>query len=295
MMKGVTKLATPTFALIHVLQYQWLAFLAFADDHILAVENLIVTLFPPSTHLFDKIDEFVCVAETLPGKFDDAVNKCPAVIHQVPFLDWALVCLISWLNFWISILTLWGSNNTREKEITVDINCNNQAKEPELEQNVYSDFESSSHIQRENVEKSTLQDEIETVNHERHPTDTPCENVEIKSPISDSSENETNTIQTTVKLDVVKCNYKEMLEKGKKDLKCSYKEMLEKGKKAKENTEKKEDGFKKASPKAVMRGIKATEGNKKDENGSNESIGEEDSILELFDSSWHMKSEKGGK
>ncbi|XP_057493717.1 uncharacterized protein LOC130779170 [Actinidia eriantha] len=272
MMKRVTKLATPTFALIHALQYQWLAFLAFADDHILAVENLIVTLFPPSTHLFDKIDEFVCVAETLPGKFDDAVNKCPTVIDQVPFLDWALVCLISWLNFWISILTHWGSDNTREKEITVDINCNNHTKELESAQNVYSDFESSSHIQSENVEKSSLQDELETINHERHPTDAPCENVVIESPISDSSENKTNTIQMTVKLDVVKCSYKEMLEKGKKDLKFSYKEMLEKGKKAKENTEKKEDGFKKVSPKAVTRGREATEGNKKDENGSTKAL-----------------------
>ena len=99
----------------------------------------------------------------------------------------------------------------------------------------------------------------------------------------------------TVKLDVVKCSYKEMLEKGKKDLKCSYKEMLKKGKKAKENTEKKEDGFMKANPKAVTRGREATKGNKKDENGSNESIGEEDSILELFDSSWHMKQGRGGK
>ncbi|CAL5418766.1 unnamed protein product [Camellia sinensis] len=190
MTKKIITMATPTIPFVHALQYQWLAVLSFADDHILVIEHIIETLFPPSTRLFDKIDKLVHSAEALPAKFDNAVIKFPSIIHQIPFLDWGLVFLISWLNFFISKLTHCGSNSAKEKEIKVDMNYNDinkESKKPSI-------FAAS-------------QDEPTMV--------TQSENVGRLSPISDF-ENESMTGHTTDKSDGMKCSYKEILEKGKK-------------------------------------------------------------------------------
>ncbi|KAL3582653.1 hypothetical protein D5086_016985 [Populus alba] len=53
--------------------------------------------------------------------------------------DWALSCAICWLNFWLSILTHRGSETTKEKEIVVDINCNNNSIEQTIVQEEDSD------------------------------------------------------------------------------------------------------------------------------------------------------------
>ncbi|KAI3467682.1 hypothetical protein Pfo_024345 [Paulownia fortunei] len=112
------------FPFVYSMLHQWLALLSFMDDHILSVECMIEMVFPPSTHLFDKIDGLVCSAEVLPEQLDDVFRKFPLMMHQFPFLDWVLVHLISLLNCLLSILTHWGSKNAREKEITIDVNCN---------------------------------------------------------------------------------------------------------------------------------------------------------------------------
>ncbi|KAE9454221.1 hypothetical protein C3L33_13872, partial [Rhododendron williamsianum] len=190
MTKRTTKLAAFTFPLIHAVQCQWLALLSFVDDHILGVEKIIEKVFPPSTRLFDKLDEFLRIAETLPGKFDEHVSKFPDFVHQVPFLDFALTFLISWLRFLVSKLTHWGSNNTKEREIRVDINCDNLNIEGESAEQVYLNIESPSHI---SISASSL-NKPEMVRQEHGPVDssmdTQGENVE---------------------------SYKEMLEKGKKE------------------------------------------------------------------------------
>ncbi|KAL6983870.1 hypothetical protein U1Q18_017243 [Sarracenia purpurea var. burkii] len=326
--KRMAKLAAFTFPILYAFQYQWLASLSFADDQILAVENITEALFPPSTRLFDKIDEFVGVAETLPGKFDDAMSKLPVIISQIPFMDWAQIYLVSWLKFLISTLTQCGSENTKEKEIVVDMTCTNLNKELESAEN-------------------SIQDESEIVSQERCLTDSRCENVEGLDFLFGSQENEIKRVQTTDKSEVMKCSYKEILEKGKKedtqrgenDIKednpnpiaiasergavkisekgknegtekeennikednpnpiaiASKREAVKIGEKGKkEGTEREENNIKEgnANPIAIAGEREAVKISKKDENRSDKSIEKEDPILKLFDSSWHMKARK---
>nr|GMD18116.1 uncharacterized protein LOC105168392 [Ipomoea batatas] len=103
------------------LEIRWLSFLGSLDDYILKSERIAEVVFPPSARLFDKIEELACATLFLPRKVEDGLDKFPIIMQQVPFLDWALVHLIAWLNFLISALTHWGSNPTREKEITIDM------------------------------------------------------------------------------------------------------------------------------------------------------------------------------
>ncbi|CAK9137326.1 unnamed protein product [Ilex paraguariensis] len=197
MINRIDKLTTSAFPLIHAIQRRWLAVLSFADDHILAVENVMEALFPPSARLFNQIDKLIQTAEALPGKFDDVVNKFPIIIRQIPFLDWALVHLILWLNFLISTLTHWGSHNTREKEIVIDISCNN------LNNDVHK--------------PSSISDETKTVGEAQCLPESP----------SDSSRDETmkvstkgaqceNVVTSSPQSGGIKCSYKEILEKGTK-------------------------------------------------------------------------------
>ncbi|KAK7847781.1 hypothetical protein CFP56_006256 [Quercus suber] len=73
--RKVAKLAPFAGPLAYAMQYHWLTILSFADDQILAVENMIEKVFPPSNHVFNKIDYLVQVAETLPEKFDTSIQK----------------------------------------------------------------------------------------------------------------------------------------------------------------------------------------------------------------------------
>ncbi|KAA8533285.1 hypothetical protein F0562_033182 [Nyssa sinensis] len=282
MTKKIATIAAPACPIISAMRCQWLAILSFVDDQILAVENMVETLFPPSSHLFNKIDEIVHTAETLPGKVDDAVNKFPMIIHQFRFLDWALVHVISWLKFLISTLTHWGVNNTREKEIMIDIN-----KESELPYNAECPVESPTDAQSGNLEMSSslsdsFQDETGEANFPVEiSTHDQSENVEKESPISDSSPDETKRLGIIVKPDIMKCSYKEILEKG-----------------TKENLEKKNDSDSSSMeeiPKATLSEEEAGEGKEEDASESIEETAKEDPILDLFEASWHMKPGKRGK
>lgn len=125
--KVVAKFATFASPIIFVMQYQWIimSVLSFVDDRILAVENMIERLYPPSSIVFNKIDDVVQVTETLPGKLDEVMNKLSSSIHQVSVVDWGLVRAISLLNFVTATLTYWRmSKGEREKEIVVDTSCN---------------------------------------------------------------------------------------------------------------------------------------------------------------------------
>ncbi|KAJ0038931.1 hypothetical protein Pint_23693 [Pistacia integerrima] len=121
--RTLLRLAQMANPFMHALEYKWLAILYFSDYLILAFESIFETLFPPSKHVFNKIDELVQTAETLPGKFDEAINKFPG---HVPVLDWVLIQIISWLNFGISTLKHWGFENAKEKEIVMDVSNSNE-------------------------------------------------------------------------------------------------------------------------------------------------------------------------
>ncbi|KAL5537323.1 hypothetical protein UlMin_044720 [Ulmus minor] len=118
-----SKLASLLAPFVYAMQYQWLSLLSFADDHIfLSAQHTMQTFFPPSKHLFDKIDDILQTTETFPQKFDGFLNRFPAIIHhQAPFLDWALLRVISMLK-----LVITRSQSTREKEIMVDMNSHNK-------------------------------------------------------------------------------------------------------------------------------------------------------------------------
>ncbi|KAG6766313.1 hypothetical protein POTOM_030389 [Populus tomentosa] len=186
--KKLIRLASSASLLECVLRYEcfFLAILSFVDDHIiLALERKAEGIFPPSRYVFNMVDKLVQIVETLPAKFDSAANKFPILIHQIPFLDWALSCAICWLNFWLSILTHWGSETTKEKEIVVDINCNNNS----VEQTIVQEEDS---------------DAIEFQNHDGNETKV------CFCPISATSGSESQTGSPKV----VRCTYKDAPEKG---------------------------------------------------------------------------------
>ncbi|KAJ6898416.1 hypothetical protein NC652_025049 [Populus alba x Populus x berolinensis] len=133
---------------------------------ILTLERKVEAIFPPSKYVFNKVDKLVQIVETLPARFDFAVNKLPIIFHQIPFLDWALSCAISWLNFWLSILTHWGSGTTHEKEIVVDINCNDSSIEQtnvqEADNNIV-EFQNETKASSPNGKRCTYKDALEKV------------------------------------------------------------------------------------------------------------------------------------
>ncbi|OIW00632.1 hypothetical protein TanjilG_09113 [Lupinus angustifolius] len=121
-LRRVTNLAKFVTPFILAIQYQWLAILSFIDDHILEAEKLTEKLFPPSTYLFDKVDELVLIIMCLPQKIDGALNTLfPMMIHHVPLLEWSLTYIISWLNGLVSILNHWGEEKSSIKEKTISV------------------------------------------------------------------------------------------------------------------------------------------------------------------------------
>lgn len=206
MAKRVAKTTSFAIPFIYALLYLWLVLLSFADDHILAAEDIIERYFPPSKHFFNKIDDLVLVVENLPKKFDCAVKSFPSIINQVPFLDWALVHVISLLELLISMLTCWGSEGTKEKEITVDINCDNRdIGESESVFVAQAEHESKLDTEADQPTKSPLHVESEDAK-------------EDFPPVSKTQRAETDAACVDVKPDGMKSTYKEVLEKGKNDM-----------------------------------------------------------------------------
>uniref|UniRef100_A0A7N2LAD8 Uncharacterized protein n=1 Tax=Quercus lobata TaxID=97700 RepID=A0A7N2LAD8_QUELO len=249
--RRVAKLAPFTGPLAYAMQYQWLAILSFADDQILAVENMIEKFFPPSNHVFNKIDYLVQVAETLPEKFDYAYDKIPTIVHQFRF-DCALVQVIFLLNFFITKLSHWENGSAREKEIIVDINC-----------------------EKQNNEQAFVD---EAQKPEKFQANVDSEKKESLPPNSEIPQAETETVDKAV--GVTKGTYKEVLEKGTKEEKKAGEEHIEKMEKnEKINVDKEE----------------AEKGEEHNEDESNQSLLNDDPIIELFESAWLMNPGSGAK
>lgn len=214
MTKRVVKIASFASPFLNALQYQWLVFLSFIDDFILAAENMVERFFPPSKHVFNKIDDIVQVTETLPEKFDYAVKTFPNIIHQFPFLDALLVHIISLLKLLITTLTQWGSHGTREKEIVVDINCENR------------DEETISINEDDHPPRSSIHDD----NGNNIKGDFP--------PVSETQQAETEIASVNVEKDGMKSSYKEVLQKGTTEDKQQGKKDIVSGEETKEGREK---------------------------------------------------------
>lgn len=262
--KKMATLATSACPFVYAIQCQWLALLSFADDRILAIEDKIERLFPPSTHVFNKLDELLHIAETLPGRFDDAADRLPMIIQRFPLLDWVLAHVVSWLNFFLSLLADWGTDAAREKEIMVDINCTDPNN-------------GSSSVDKVH--------QIESRGESEHMVKSPAE----------------------VEGEVLKCTYKEALEKGTKyenemkedDSKEIVKTMLQKkevGLRTEKNggQENEKNGKEESMQGMVIEGEVEVE-TEKNVSKDEECISNDDPILELFESGWHMKPGRGAQ
>ncbi|KAG6425482.1 hypothetical protein SASPL_115920 [Salvia splendens] len=233
------------------------------DDQILSIEGKIEANFPQSAPLFDGIDGIVRRAEALPEQIDDAVRKFPI---RFPLLDWAIMLLISWITFLLSILIRLGSKSAREKEIPVDLNCKSHDKSTEHTKSVqfekpysYADAARNHHapppksvqfeeanggevvrlsVKRLQSWKSRIKALEEPLSAGDSPMYSSYQSANT-SPVSDcSSQDENHPFNQTLGCS----SYKEVLEKEKKedekqDEPSTYKEALEKVKKEDETQE----------------------------------------------------------
>ncbi|XVE85281.1 hypothetical protein DITRI_Ditri17bG0079100 [Diplodiscus trichospermus] len=196
MAKKIVTLGSLFSSLLCALQHCWLAIFSYIDDCVLALEDAIERVFPPSKHVFIKVDDLVTIIETLPGKFDDVLDRFPVIIEQVPLLDWALGQAISWLKVLTSILTHWDSGNTKEKEIVVD----------------------TGHNESNGVSAAAAAD------HEaKHPTEISPSQVGLNNKVtfpsvSEKPETESENVGEIAKASSAKgITYKEVLERGKRE------------------------------------------------------------------------------
>ncbi|KAL2547187.1 uncharacterized protein Fot_16563 [Forsythia ovata] len=237
LVKRIVPLINLALPLIYAMQYQWLVSLSFIDDRVLAIENILEFIFPPSKRLFNKIDDLVCTAECLPEKFDRVLNSFPEFMHRFPLLDWVMLHLISWLTFVIKALTHWGSkDNTREKEIKIDMNSSKSESADcypvdysqegnNGDEKTWIYIEPSNAMQSEEVKRSlpildTLKDRTKTVEEAYCPDESPCTasfESATSSPWSVSSQDEAKSDGEKGNSDNMKCSYKEILERGAKE------------------------------------------------------------------------------
>lgn len=190
--KRIVKLGSLVSSLVYALLHIWLTILAYMDDTILALEDAVESVFPPSKHVFNKVDEVVQIIESLPGKFDDVLDRFPVIIEQVQLLDCALGQTISWLKVLTSKLTDWGSVNAKEKEIVIDTG---------YKETVLAATDNKAKHLRES------------------PTQVGLNNEEIFPPVSEKSETSENVVGDQIaKASCAKgITYKEVLERGKRD------------------------------------------------------------------------------
>ncbi|KAL6190554.1 hypothetical protein ACLB2K_036948 [Fragaria x ananassa] len=266
--KVVAKFATFASPIIILMRYQWIIMVlfSFVDYIILAVENVIERLYPPSNIVFNKIDDLVQVVETLPQKLDQAMNKLPSSIHPGSVLDWGLFRAITMLNFVSSTLTGWRMlKGAREKEIVVDTSCRNNNNNNHRHNTNEADGAKANGATEQLIESSSKHDAKggEANN-----------NKNMKS--NRSTPSTTPPLGTPPHGAVMKGSYKEALTKGKKERSESKREENKYKKNGKEMKTKKEKHHSKKEEKSAAADVN---------NGGNS---EDDEILDLFDSAWLM-------
>ncbi|XP_072999968.1 uncharacterized protein [Typha latifolia] len=101
-------MASMTIPILHPLLLQWLLVLSFVDDKIQIIEDITMSIFPPSSHIFRKMDELALFAESLPSKFDNFIDRLIALLHH---------CFIHLIPSWTTC---------EERDIVVDIKCDKQ-------------------------------------------------------------------------------------------------------------------------------------------------------------------------
>ncbi|XP_042476478.1 uncharacterized protein LOC122058085 [Macadamia integrifolia] len=280
---SIASLAEP---IVSPMASQWLAILSFADDQILAAEEKVEALIPPSSHLFDKIESFVCIPDTLPGKFDRGVD---IMIRCVPFLEWVLTFMIWGLNLFLSTFMAWvPDDSAKEKEIVVDINCDERACAKDNNENRFGPKSAlnlnSSPLGFYPTEEEVLINEsfpsLPVAEHEDEIIFKPSSIDKSPSPSAPVANDQGGE---TVK--PVKISYKEVLEMGnngdaEKKVDITGKEEPQKPTVEKEKPTGAFNPKKKKTTEAEVG---------RDVPNPNEMIMKEFPILELFDAGWHMK------
>ncbi|KAF5175784.1 nucleolar-like protein [Thalictrum thalictroides] len=104
----VAKLSSP---IVSSLEWQCIALLSYTDDQILAIENLVETIFPSTAFLFDTIDTLVNTAATLLVKIENAVDQFPNAMYQ------------QMLQLLIMVLDI------KRKDFIADFECINRAED----------------------------------------------------------------------------------------------------------------------------------------------------------------------
>ncbi|XP_074381127.1 uncharacterized protein LOC141722124 [Apium graveolens] len=228
--RRIARFTAPALPFIYAMQYELLVVLAFIDDHIRVLANILKNKYPPSTYLFRKIERFIDTAVTLPEKLDSTICTFPMIIQRIPFLDSALTTLISCINLLLSIFTHWRiSFYMREKDIMVDVSCDSFSDDSERLVQLNTDH------------------------------------------FKDAKEGKTVGMLTGMR-----GSYKDIFERGKRELFGRKRES--------------------AADQDLLESYYSTEeALENDENagtGSDDNIATEDSIMELFDTSWHMNPAK---
>ncbi|XVE74804.1 hypothetical protein DITRI_Ditri12bG0047900 [Diplodiscus trichospermus] len=193
MVKRIVTLGPLVSSLVYALQHIWLAIFLYVDDCILGLENAVERVFPSSRHVFNKVDELVEFIETLPGKFDDVMDKFPVMIKQAPLLDWALGQAISWLKVSTSILTNLGTGNTMEKEIVVVDRGYNES----------------------NGASAAAATDHEAKRHTASPIQVGLNNKDTFPPVAEKPKTKAEKFGDIAKPRAAKGTYKEVLERGK--------------------------------------------------------------------------------
>ncbi|WCJ38736.1 hypothetical protein M5689_019776 [Euphorbia peplus] len=84
------------------LKLQLFATFSFIDYWIITLESIFEKLYPSSGYVFNKLDELVGFAEILPRKFEDAFDRFPSIICQVPLIYAVWLRIVSCLDLVLS-------------------------------------------------------------------------------------------------------------------------------------------------------------------------------------------------
>ncbi|XP_058102279.1 uncharacterized protein LOC131246317 [Magnolia sinica] len=188
------RLASLASPIVHTMQYQWLEILSFVDDQILAIEDMLKSLFPPSAYVFDRIDMITDICWILAGKLDHIMDDYQMVtIDQVTFLNWVATHLNIGLNFLISTMMEWDDGRMEEeRDIFMDINCDEHSSETPRE-----DPKGAKQVLTHNsMEKTPIFDKPQHPEPKVETTEKPCndDNIEKPSIIDDIKHNENKAV-----------------------------------------------------------------------------------------------------
>ncbi|KAL5998152.1 hypothetical protein ACLOJK_009088 [Asimina triloba] len=166
LVEKVGSLASPV---AYTMLHQWLTILSFADDQILAIEDVAECLFPPSAFVFYKIHMFADISEAIPEKLDYIIDHFPMLVaNRLPFFNWARTHVSMGLDFLIYSLMEWDTScGKEERGLIMDSSCPDHSCEPPVE-----NPKGANHFERQQtIEKMTIISEPQQPKTKMGPTE----------------------------------------------------------------------------------------------------------------------------